>query len=124
MADLHTCVNNGHDERAQRKNKKFTNVGSVDLTKSIILKESPSSTPFINLKDIETKFEETDEWKDVKEGGVLPIPVLEYRLQKPPRPNPDGKVEFEKKKKKQKTKTIDSYSIAETTTRMATEKLI
>ena len=51
-----------------------------------------------SLKELEENYESKPEWKLIEEGGVLSIPVEEFRMINLPKPDQTtGKVEFGKK---------------------------
>ena len=65
-----------------------------------------------SLKELEQDYAKKPEWKVIEEGGVLSIPVEEFRMINPPKPDREGKVEFGKKK--EGGNQIESYPVGQT----------
>ena len=85
MADTSTCL--GHKEREDRRNK-IVNLASKpketpDETCRVLIKKGPVSVE-TSLKELEENYESKPEWKVIEEGGVLSIPVEEFRMINPP----------------------------------------
>ena len=99
MADSKMCW--GHEERARRKNKIAKLIKKSALTPDeycrISIKRGPVNVE-TSLKELEEDYESKPEWKLIKEGGVLSVPVEELRMENPPKPNCSGQVVFEGKR--------------------------
>ena len=109
MAELNVCL--GHEEREARKNKIFKLMGSQlenpDENLRVLIKKGPVTVE-TSLKELEENYASKPEWKVIEEGGVLSIPVEEFRmidLQKPEN--------FGKAKGKKGTK-IENYTVGQT----------
>ena len=98
MADLGKCW--GHGEREARKNKiskLLTSApDSLDDLRKVLIKKGPVSLE-TSLKELEENYASKPEWKVIEEGGVLSIPVEEFRMINPPKPDRLGNVDFGKK---------------------------
>ena len=66
-----------------------------------------------SLKGLEEDYRSKPEWKLIKEGGVLSIPVEELRMENPPKPDRSGQVVFREKRGGQ-GKQIDYYPVGQT----------
>ena len=66
-----------------------------------------------SLKELEEDYESTPEWKLIKEGGVLSVPVEELRMENLPKPDRSGQVVF-KEKRGGGGKQIESYPVGQT----------
>ena len=66
-----------------------------------------------SLKELEEYFAFRPEWKVIKDGGVLSIPLEEFRMVDPPRPNLSGHVAFDKKKEGRGTK-VEDHTVGQT----------
>ena len=67
-----------------------------------------------SLKELEENYASKPEWKVIEGGGVLSVPVEEFRMINPPKPDHSGKLEFGKRKESAEGKHIDSYSVCQT----------
>ena len=67
-----------------------------------------------SLKELEDRYAGKQEWKIIEDGGVLSIPVEEFRMINPPKPGRTGHVKFEKKKGKGAGNQIESYPVGQT----------
>ena len=80
MADKSTC--RGHDVRTSRRNKinRLTSKSfiSPDENMRVLIKKGPVSVE-TSLKELEENYERKPEWKVIEDGGVLSIPVEEFR---------------------------------------------
>ena len=108
------CI--GHELRTARKNK-ITKMlkepcNTPKGTKRVLIKKGPVSVES-SLKELEDFYASRPEWEVIKEGGVLSVPVQEYRLMNPPNPDRDGNVVFGQRKGSTR-KQIDHYTVAET----------
>ena len=103
MADKGSC--RGHSERSSRKNKinklSLSSCSAPDENLRVLIKRGPVSEE-TSLKDLEDSYARKPEWKVIEEGGVLSIPVEEFRMINPPKPDRAGNVEFGKKKGRRK----------------------
>ena len=99
MAHPITCL--GHKEREDRRSKicKIA-LKSIEIpheTWRVMIKKGPMSME-TSLKELEEEYESKPEWKLIKEGGVLSIPVEELRMENPPKPDHSGQVTFKGKR--------------------------
>ena len=85
MAHSKMCL--GHEERACRRNiiaQLITKSASApDENCRISIKRGPVNVE-TSLKELEEDYESKPEWKLIKEGGVLSVPVEELRLENLP----------------------------------------
>ena len=79
----------------------------------VLIKRGPDKKE-TSLKELEENYASTPEWKVIEGGGVLSVPVEEFRMINPPKPDRDGKIKFEEKKGKGAGNHIEKYSIAQT----------
>ena len=93
--------------------KKLTQSQShpLDENLTVLIKKGPVSVE-TSLKELEENYARKPEWKVIEEGGVLSIPVEEFRMINLPKPDRSGKVEFGKKK--EGGHQIDSYPVGQT----------
>ena len=47
-----------------------------------------------SLKELEDNYERKPEWKVIEDGGVLSIPVEEFRMINLPKPDRNGEIKF------------------------------
>ena len=84
MAASSVCL--GHEERVSRRNKTLKllqgSPQALDEEKRILIKKGPVSAK-TSLREIEIHYKSRPEWRVVEEGGVLSIPVEEFRMVKP-----------------------------------------
>ena len=90
MSEPSMCL--GHGERTGRKNK----IKNLSLAPShllapdenirVLIKKGPISVE-TSLKELEKNYASKSEWKVIEEGGVLSIPVEEFRMINPPKPD-------------------------------------
>ena len=115
MADARSC--RGHSERIRRTSKKNKlaqkSCTSLQRHLKVLVKLGPVSVE-TSLKELEEKYASKSEWKVIKEGGVLSVPVEEFRMINPPKPDHSGKLEFGKRKESAEGKHIDSYPVCQT----------
>jgi len=87
----------GHGERESRKNQinKLLNspLETLDDLRRVLIKKGPVSEE-TSLKELEEKYERKPEWKVIEEGGVLCIPVEEFRMIDLPRPDRADNIDF------------------------------
>ena len=85
MAQPITCL--GHQEREERRNKidKLAKglMETLDKNYRVSVKKGPVSVE-TSLKELEEDYESKPEWKLIKEGGVLSVPVEELRMENLP----------------------------------------
>ena len=114
MTDSKICL--GHKERVSRKNiiaKLITKSASApDENCRISIKKGPVNVE-TSLKELEEDYESKPEWKLIKEGGVLSVPVEELRMENLPKPDRSGQVVF-KEKRGGGGKQIESYPVGQT----------
>ena len=114
MAQPITCL--GHQEREMRRNKidkLATNLmETLDKNYRVLIKKGPVSVE-TSLKELEEDYESKPEWKLIKEGGVLSVPVEELRMENLPKPDRSGQVVF-KEKRGGGGKQIESYPVGQT----------
>ena len=67
----------------------------------VLIKKGPTSVE-TSLKELEENYANKPAWKVIEGGGVLSVPVEEFRMINPLKPDRDGKVHFDEKKKKGK----------------------
>ena len=107
----------GHSERGARVNKIMRMLDSPQQTPDenlrVLIKRGPDKKE-TSLKELEENYASTPEWKVIEGGGVLSVPVEEFRMLNPPKPDSDGKVVFVEKKGKGAGKQIESYPITQT----------
>ena len=88
MAESSVCL--GHAERIARRNKiiklKTSPAKNPDENLRVLIKKGPVSVE-TSLKDLEENYASKPEWKVIEEGGVLSIPVEEFRMTNPPHPD-------------------------------------
>ena len=99
MTDAKACL--GHGERGARKNKISkllkSPLPSLDENLRVLIKKGPVSEE-TSLKQLEEMYSGKPEWKVIENGGVLSVPVEEFRMINPPQPDGTGSVDFGKKK--------------------------
>ena len=115
MAESTVCL--GHQERGTRR-KKINNlsrspVQHPDANLRVLIKKGPVSEE-TSLKELEENYARKPEWKVIEEGGVLSIPVEEFRMINPPKPDHSGKVDFGKKARRGRVRQIESYPTCQT----------
>ena len=114
MAQQFTCL--GHKEREDRRNK-ISNLATnsaetPDKNYRVLVKRGPVNVE-TSLKELEEDYESKPEWKLIKEGGVLSVPVEELRMENLPKPDRSGQVVF-KEKRGVGGKQIESYPVGQT----------
>ena len=106
----------GHELRQKRQN----NINGLlalpereppdqNMRISIKSRQGAMETSLKGLGDI---YKQKPEWKMMEEGWVWSVPVEEFRMQNPLRPDAKGNLDFEKRKGG--AKQIEGYSVAET----------
>ena len=115
MADSKVCL--GHSERCARVNKIKRMLDSPQETPDenlrVLIKRGPNKEE-TSLKELEENYESKPEWKVIEGGGVLSVPVEEFRMINPPKPDREGKVQFVGKTGKGAKNQIDNYPISQT----------
>ena len=114
MAMPESCL--GHPIRVQRKEKikrlQESPLKSPDKNLTVLIKKGPVSEK-TSLQKLEDYFANRPEWKVIEDGGVLSIPMEEFRMIDPPRPDHSGRVRFDKKKGGKGTK-VEDYTVGQT----------
>ena len=59
----------------------------------VLIKRGPNKKE-TSLKELEENYASKREWKVIEGGGVLSVPVEEFRMINPPKPDHGVKVEF------------------------------
>merc|ERR1712038_34695 len=107
----------GHPNRMARKNKIIELASRpteiLDENCKILIRKAGSESKEWSLQELEASYEGTPEWRKIKEGGVLSVPVEEPRLRRRPEPGRSGRVTFPEHKDGRGNK-IDNYTPAET----------
>ena len=85
----------------------------LDRNKIVLIKKGPSSME-TSLEGLEEIYAKKPEWKSIEDGGVLSIPIEEFRMINPPKPDRFGNVDFGKKRGRGAGNLIESYPITET----------
>ena len=115
MADSKVCL--GHSERCARVNKIKRMLDSPQETPDenlrVLIKRGPNKEE-TSLKELEENYESKPEWKVIEGGGVLSVPVEEFRMINLPKPDRNGDIEFVEKKGKGAGNQIENYPIAQT----------
>ena len=79
----------GHEQREERVNKikklLKSSPKTLDGTHRMVIKKGPVSVE-TSLKELEENYAKKPEWKVIEEGGVLSIPVEEFRMINLPKP--------------------------------------
>ena len=109
MAELSLCL--GHGERGARK-KEISKLSThpmqfPDEEKQVLIKKGPVSVE-TSLKELEEDYASKPEWKVIEDGGVLSIPVEEFRMIDPQKPGNFGKAKGKKGTK------IENYTVGQT----------
>ena len=109
-----TCLGHKHREEKRFKINKLTEfqLQPLDENLRVLIKKGPESVE-TSLKELEENYASKPEWKVIEEGGVLSIPVEEFRMIELPRPDRLGNVDH-KKRRKGGGKIIDDYPPAQT----------
>ena len=108
MAEPSECL--GHAERYVRM-KKIEKIRaspafeSLDEDKKVLIKKGPVSVE-TSLKKLEENYASTSSWKMIEDGGVLSVPVEDFRMIDLQKPEDFGKVKKETK--------IESYTVGQT----------
>ena len=125
MACSRTCL--GHDVRIARGNKIIKAMKSpqrkLGEDKVVLIKLGPTSKE-TSHKELEENYASKPEWRVIEGGGVLSIPVEEFRMINPPKPDRSGNIEFGKKKGKGAGNLIESYPVSQTIANLNEQILI
>ena len=125
MACSRSCF--GHEVRAARRNKISKVMESVprelDRNKIVLIKKGPSSME-TSLEGLEEIYAKRPEWKSIEDGGVLSVPIEEFRMINPPKPDRFGNIDFGKKRGRGAGNLIESYPITETVANLNEKILI
>ena len=109
----------GHEQRGERaiKIKKMLKSSPKILddpgTHRVLIKKGPISVE-TSLKELEKNYASKPEWKVIEDGGVLSIPMEEFRMINPPKPYCSGKVIFYQKKRRGAGNQIENYPAGQT----------
>ena len=118
------CI--GHGERENRKNKVNRALESKAESpveyKKVLIKKGPISFE-TSLKELEEDYASKPEWKVIADGGVLSVPVEEFRMSNLPKPRHSGHVDFGKKRGEKAGYLIESYSVGQTVSNLKDEIL-
>ena len=76
----------------------------------VLIKRGPNKEE-TSLKELEENYESKPEWKVIEGGGVLSVPVEEFRMNNPPKPDNLGNIVFGKKSGKAVGNLIESYPV-------------
>ena len=95
------CVGHRLREERRQKIKKLQNSELVVLDENLrlLIKKGPVSLE-TSLRELEENYASKPEWKVIEGGGVLSVPVEEFRMINPPKPDHSGNLEYSKKKGK------------------------
>ena len=66
---------------------------SLNDLQRVLIKRGPVSEE-TSLRELEKSFLSTPEWKVIKNGGVVSLPVEEFRMIHPPQPDKEGKIDY------------------------------
>ena len=94
-----------------------------DEDRIVLIKKGPTSME-TSLKQLDLIYEKKAEWKVIKDGGVLSVPVEEFRISNPPKPDHSGNIEFGKKSGKAVGNLIESYPVSQTFTNLSEQVLM
>ena len=124
MAASKLCL--GHSERGARVNKIKRMLDSPQETPDenprVLIKRGPNKEE-TSLKELEENYARKPEWKVIEGGGVLSVPVEEFRMINPPKPDREGNVQFGEKKGKGTKHQIDNYPVTQTIAQLNKEIL-
>ena len=87
---------------------------SPDENFKVLIKKGPSASKETSLKEFEDIYASSATWKVIEDGGVVCVPLEEFRMIDLPQPNQaTGQVNFGKAKGGQGTK-IENYTVGQT----------
>ena len=109
------CVGHKLREERRQKIKKLQNSELVVLDENLrlLIKKGPVSVE-TSLRELEENYESKPEWNVIDNGGVLSVPVEEFRMINLPKLDRNGDIEFVEKKGKGAENQIENYPIAQT----------
>ena len=89
------CVGHKLREERRQKIKKLQNSELVVLDENLrlLIKKGPVSVE-TSLRELEENYASKPEWKVIEGGGVLSVPVEEFRMINLPKPDRRGNVKF------------------------------
>ena len=70
---------------------------TLDQNYRILIKKGSVSVE-TSLKDLKENYESKPEWKVIKDGNVLSVPMEEFRMETPPKQDRSGQVVFKEKR--------------------------
>ena len=115
MSDSKVCL--GHSERGARETMIERMLDSPQQTPDenlkVLIKRGPKTVE-TSLKELEDNYRGMREWKMIEEGGVLSVPVEEFRMINLPKPDSRGNVKFVERKGKNAGNLIESFPVAQT----------
>ena len=95
MATPDECL--GHQIRAERSKKieklLKSPLETPDENLKVVIKKGPTSEE-TSLKGLEEFFAIKSGWKVIEDGGVLSIPVVEFRMMDQPKPQDFGMINY------------------------------
>ena len=98
MVEPVSCL--GHKEREDRGNKivrmATRPMETPDENHRVLIKKGPVSVD-TSLKELEEDYKNKPEWKLIMDGGVLSVPVEEFRMENLPKPDHSGQIGFKEK---------------------------
>ena len=84
----------GHTQREERRNKasKLLTLPQEHPPRNVRvwIRKGPISLE-TSLKELDDTYESTKEWKLIEDGGVVSVPVEEFRMMNPPQPGNFGR---------------------------------
>ena len=95
----------------------------VDESLRVVIKNGPTSIE-TSLRELEETYASKPEWKVIENGGVLSVPVEEFRMVNPPKPDSMGNVKIANKKAERAKYQIESYPVAQTIANLNEQILI
>ena len=104
----------GHADRIATKNKTNKLLKSpmqpLDENFRVLIKKGPVSVE-TSLKELEEIYASGANWKVIEDGGILSVPLVEFRMIDPPQPNQAGQIVFGKGGRGTK---IEKYTVGQT----------
>ena len=104
----------GHSDRVASKNKinklLKSPLESLDENLRVLIKRGPVSVE-TSLKELEEIYAGGASWEKIEDGGVLSVPLEEFRMIDPPKPNQAGQIDFEMDGRGTK---IENYTVGQT----------
>ena len=94
MGEPSKCWGHRERERNHLINNALTSpLFSLNDLQRVLIKRGPVSEE-TSLRELEKSFASNSEWKVIKDGGVVSLPVEEFRMINPPRPDKEGKIDY------------------------------